>query len=123
MSAAERLLLLISGLAGALGVTFSAMAAHGDYADTLKTCSEILLAHAPALLAAVALMSNKQAPRRMVFFGGFLIFVGLCLFCGDLVRRTFVDLRLFPMAAPAGGVSMIAGWIFIAIAALLPRIR
>lgn len=123
MSAAERILLLIAGFAGALGVAFSAMAAHGDYADTLKTCSEILLVHAPALLAAVALMNNKQAPKRLLFFGGFLIFIGLCLFCGDLARRTFTGLRLFPMAAPIGGMSMIGGWLLIAIAALVPRIR
>ncbi len=122
MTLAERIFLLMAGVSGALGVVFAAMSAHGNYADTLKTCSEILLVHAPALLAIAALLGGKT-PKHILFLGGFLIFIGLCLFCGDLARRTFMELRLFPMAAPIGGASMIIGWILIALAAFAPRMR
>lgn len=122
MSFAERIFLLMAGVSGALGVAFAAMAAHGDYADTLKTCSEILLVHAPALLAVTALLGGK-APKRILFLGGFLILIGLCLFCGDLAQRTFMGSRLFPMAAPIGGASMIIGWILVALVAFAPKLR
>ncbi len=122
MTLAERIFLLIAGASGALGVAFAAMAAHGNYADTLKICSEILLVHAPALLAVAALLGGKT-PKRVLFFAGFFIFIGLCLFCGDLALRTFVGSRLFPMAAPIGGGAMILGWTLVAISAFVPRLR
>jgi uncharacterized membrane protein YgdD (TMEM256/DUF423 family) len=43
--------------------------------------------------------------------------VGALLFAGDLAARHFLDTRLFPMAAPAGGMAMIAGWLLVAISA------
>ncbi|MDR0769999.1 MAG: DUF423 domain-containing protein [Burkholderiales bacterium] len=123
MSAAERFLLIFAGAAGAFGVAFSAMAAHGDYPGILKTCADTLLFHAPALLGVTALMRASNTPRRLLFLAGFLIVLGLTLFCGDLARRTFVGLRLFPMAAPVGGGTMIFGWVLLMLAALLPRRR
>ncbi len=121
MYATERFLLLFSGIAGATGVAFSAMAAHGDYPDMLKTCADILLMHAPALLGIAVLMRTTNTPRRLLFLAGFLLVLGLALFCGDLARRVFFGPRLFPMAAPVGGGTMILGWIFLMLAALMPR--
>ncbi|MCL2872025.1 MAG: DUF423 domain-containing protein [Betaproteobacteria bacterium] len=121
MSVAERFLLLFAGLAGAAGVAFSALAAHGNYPDLLKTCADILLVHAPALIGVTALMRVANSPRRLLFLAGFLLVVGLALFCGDLACRVFEDMRLFPMAAPIGGGAMILGWVFLALAALMPR--
>jgi uncharacterized protein (TIGR03382 family) len=123
MSVAERLLLIIAGVAGAAGVAFSAMAAHGNYSDMLKTCADILLVHAPALLGVTALMRVTNTPRRLLFLAGFLMLLGLTFFCGDLARRVFFGLRLFPMAAPIGGSTMILGWALLALAALMPRRR
>ncbi|MCL2309003.1 MAG: DUF423 domain-containing protein [Proteobacteria bacterium] len=121
MSVAERFLLIFAGIAGAAGVAFSAMAAHGDYPDLLKTCANVLLFHAPALLGVTALMRAANTPRRLLFLAGFLLVLGLAFFCGDLIRRIFLGLRLFPMAAPVGGGAMIFGWGLLALAALTPR--
>jgi uncharacterized protein (TIGR03382 family) len=123
MSTVERLLLIFAGVAGATGVAFSALAAHGDYPDILKTCADILLVHAPALLGVTALMRVTNTPRRLLFLAGFLIALGLTLFCGDLARRVFFGLRLFSMAAPVGGGTMIFGWALLVLAALMPRRR
>ncbi|MDR2173569.1 MAG: DUF423 domain-containing protein [Burkholderiales bacterium] len=121
MSIAERFLLIFSGIAGATGIAFSAMAAHGNYPDMLKTCADILLVHAPVLLGITALIRVANTPRRLLLLAGFLLVLGIAFFCGDLARRTFLDLRLFPMAAPVGGSVMILGWAFLVLAALMPR--
>ncbi|MDR2016010.1 MAG: DUF423 domain-containing protein [Burkholderiales bacterium] len=121
MSIAERILLIFAGVAGAAGVALSAMAAHGDYSYMLKTCADILLVHAPALLGVTALMRAGNTPRRFLFLAGLLVVLGLTLFCGDLARRALFGLRLFPMAAPIGGGTMIFGWAFLVLAALMSR--
>ena len=45
--------------------------------------------------------------------------LGLVLFCGDLVRRAMTGSGLFPMAAPTGGFALMAGWLLVAVAALV----
>ncbi|MBE0692150.1 MAG: DUF423 domain-containing protein, partial [Aquamicrobium sp.] len=42
-------------------------------------------------------------------------------FAGDLVLRDVAGQRLFPMAAPTGGTLTIAGWLAVAVSALLQR--
>jgi uncharacterized membrane protein YgdD (TMEM256/DUF423 family) len=43
------------------------------------------------------------------------------VFCGDLVLRGLDQGKLFPMAAPAGGLAMIGGWAAFALAALFRK--
>jgi uncharacterized membrane protein YgdD (TMEM256/DUF423 family) len=43
---------------------------------------------------------------------------GAALFSGDIAMRAFAGHRLFVMAAPAGGVVLIAAWLAIAAAAV-----
>jgi uncharacterized membrane protein YgdD (TMEM256/DUF423 family) len=50
---------------------------------------------------------------------GFII--GGALFAGDVTARAWLGTRLFPMAAPTGGVILIAGWLVLALAALSAR--
>ena len=44
------------------------------------------------------------------------------LFCGDLSRRAFSGVALFPRAAPTGGILLMLGWLLVGISALL-RLR
>ncbi|MCB1418485.1 MAG: DUF423 domain-containing protein [Notoacmeibacter sp.] len=114
----SRIALFVAGLAGASGVAFAAYAAHAG-GDNLKTASQMLLFHAPALLALSALASSAL---RKLSIG--VMAVGLVLFCGDLVMREMSGSRLFPMAAPIGGSSLILAWVLIALSSLLqPRLR
>lgn len=99
-------LVLIAGLFGAAGVALSAVAAHAG--GNLGSAATMLLVHAPALLAV-----GLTAAPRLARFGGIVLAVGVLLFAGDLAARHFLGTRLFPMAAPAGGITMIAGWLFI----------
>jgi uncharacterized membrane protein YgdD (TMEM256/DUF423 family) len=108
----------VAALAGAAGVILAAAAAHGAPRPLLNIAAGFLLIHAVAVLALAGLA--LAAPRRggWFLFAAALLLGGGFLFCGDLSVRAFSDGRLFPMAAPAGGVLLILGWAVAAIAAL-----
>jgi uncharacterized membrane protein YgdD (TMEM256/DUF423 family) len=44
--------------------------------------------------------------------------VGAALFSGDVALRAFAGHRLFAMAAPTGGIILIAAWLALAAAAI-----
>ena len=90
------LIVFFAGLAGAAGVALGAAAAHRVDDPGLATAAQMLVLHAAAVL----------------LIGGAL------LFAGDIALRGFTGNRLFPMAAPIGGSTMIGGWVVLAIAAL-----
>lgn len=123
MNAIDRSLLALAGLAGLLGVAGSAAAAHSSGGETLKTASTFLLFHAPLVVGLIALASRdgRQAVCARVAAGAILI--GLILFSGDLALRATAGLPLFPMAAPSGGVMLMAGWLLVMVTALIPRGR
>jgi uncharacterized membrane protein YgdD (TMEM256/DUF423 family) len=107
-----RVLIAVAGIFGAAGVGLSAVAAHRADLTGLGTAANMLLLHAPAFLALGLAPGNR--PRMIA---SFVLMAGLMLFNGDLLTRAFFDHRLFPMAAPSGGMLMIAGWLGIAISA------
>lgn len=114
-------LIVFAGLYGALGVAFAAIAAHGGAATTLGSASQMLLFHAPALLA-IGLYG--RATGQLSFSlqaGGLALLLGAGLFAADLASRHYRGQALFPMAAPSGGTLMIFGWAVIVIAGVLLR--
>lgn len=114
--ATQKLFILAGGLAGAAGVALSAAAAHTG-GGNVGTAASFLLAHAPAFLA-IGLLGRG----RLLAGGGAVLLAGLLVFAGDLLMRHYVGYRLFPMAAPLGGVALIGGWLLIAASALtMPR--
>lgn len=111
----NRFLIAAAGAAGALGITVSAIAAHGG-SPNAATAANFLLAHAPALLA-IGLIPYNNVMR----WSAVILILGLVLFVGDLSSRDFFDDRLFAMAAPAGGLLLIVGWLGVIAAAFFPR--
>ena len=107
----QRIFILAGGVLGAAGVALSAVAAHAG-GGNVGTAATFLLAHAPALLA-IGLLGHG----RVLAAGGGVLLLGLLVFCGDLLMRHYVGERLFPMAAPTGGTTMIAGWLIVAASA------
>jgi uncharacterized membrane protein YgdD (TMEM256/DUF423 family) len=107
----SRPFLLAAGLLGASGVALSAAAAHQGIAN-VATAASFLLMHAPAYLALSLLAGSKVRS-----LGSWALLLGLLIFSGDLLARTYLGTRLFPMAAPSGGVLMIGGWLLIAASA------
>ncbi|KQP42550.1 hypothetical protein ASF49_01480 [Methylobacterium sp. Leaf104] len=123
MSGLDRVLLALGALAGLLGVAASAAAAHVSGADSLKTAAQFLLFHAPAILALVALAATGTTHRPMTRLAAGALVVGLALFSGDLALRALHGTPLFPMAAPAGGFALMAGWLLAALSAVIPGRR
>ena len=117
----SQLFIVVAGLFGALGVAFAAVAAHGAAAATLGSASQMLLFHAPALLALGLYGRATGNPGLTLQAGGMVIVLGCALFAGDLAMRHYRDHSLFPMAAPSGGTLMILGWAIILVAGVLLR--
>lgn len=102
-----------AGLIGAAGVALAAAASHAGGEALLRPASTICLAHAPALLA-LSVGDERIRLARPVALG---MLLGTALFAGDLAARQFLGRGLFPMAAPTGGLALIASWILLAAAA------
>lgn len=109
--------LLAAGLMGVAGVATAAAASHGSDPRLMAGASAMCLAHAPALVALYAAWPSMRAAS----LAALLLALGTALFAGDLVFRHFSGYGLFPMSAPTGGMTMMAGWLAVALGAFLPR--
>ena len=116
-----RILIGLAALMGADGVILAALSSHQDHATQLEAASSMLLFHAPAVLAVVALAERGLIDRRIAIAAGFGFVVSAELFAGDLTLRQFAGHRLFPFAAPTGGTLLILSWLLLLVAAAWPR--
>ncbi|MBM6578699.1 DUF423 domain-containing protein [Microvirga sp. BT689] len=120
MSLGLRVLIVLASLSGLLGVGLSAAAAHVT-GGNLTTAAQFLLFHAPALLALVGLIAAGAVNPMLAQVAGYVLVLGLVLFCGDLSRRVFSGVALFPRAAPAGGILLMAGWLLVGLSSVFTR--
>lgn len=111
------ILIAIVGLMGASGVMLAAAGAHAAPNAGLESAAYMLLFHAAAILGGAALAQQGLLWRPLAL--GVLVgwAVGAALFSGDVAMRAFVGHRLFAMAAPTGGVILIAAWLALVAAA------
>jgi uncharacterized membrane protein YgdD (TMEM256/DUF423 family) len=116
-----RILILLAGIMGADGVILAASAAHHPDATRLASASSMLLFHAVAVLATVALAERGLVNFRIGIAAAFGFVIASALFAGDLTLRQYAGHSLFPMAAPAGGTLLIVSWAVLAVAAAWPR--
>ena len=114
----SRLMTLFAGLLGAAGVALAAIAAHRVQDPSLATAAHLLVMQAAAVLGVVAVATRCTRPLAWTIAGALLL-AGAALFAGDITLRAFTGNRLFPMAAPTGGSTMIAGWLMVALASVL----
>ena len=121
MSRQFRILAILAAIMGADGVVLAAAAAHQPDASRLASASSMLLFHALAVLAAVALAERGVLHLRIAMVAAWGFVVAAALFAGDLTLRQYAGHSLFPMAAPTGGTLLIASWLVLAIAAAWPR--
>jgi uncharacterized membrane protein YgdD (TMEM256/DUF423 family) len=116
-----RILVILAAIMGADGVILAAAAAHQPDATRLASASSMLLFHALAVLAVVALTERGILHVRIGMAAAWGFVVAAALFAGDLALRQYAGHSLFPMAAPTGGTLLIVSWIVLAIAAAWPR--
>ena len=121
MSRVHRILVVLAAIMGADGVILAAVSAHQPDASRLASASSMLLFHATAILATVALTERVIVNRRLGITAGFGFVTAAALFAGDLTLRQYAGHGLFPMAAPTGGTLLIASWLVLAVAAAWPR--
>ena len=115
-------LLVLACLMGACGVALTAAAAHAAPGAGLDSAAYLLLFHAIAMLGAASLIGQLLwRPLGLVAMAGFA--AGGALFAGDIAMRAFAGHRLFPMAAPTGGMLLILGWLVLATAAVVAMAR
>jgi uncharacterized membrane protein YgdD (TMEM256/DUF423 family) len=119
----RRLLFAIAALAGLFGaarVGAAAAAAHLGGGQLLATAAIFLMIHSAAVFGLVALAERVPRQGAAVFaLASVLLLAGMVLFCGDFALRALADRPLLPMAAPSGGVLLIAGWVVGAFAAAM----
>jgi uncharacterized membrane protein YgdD (TMEM256/DUF423 family) len=116
-----RILIILAAIMGADGVILAAAAAHQNDAARLGAASSMLLFHATAVLATVALAERRLVQWRSGIAAAFGFVIAASLFAGDLALRQFAGHSLFPMAAPTGGTLLIVSWLVLAVAAAWPR--
>jgi uncharacterized membrane protein YgdD (TMEM256/DUF423 family) len=116
-----RILIVLAAVMGADGVMLAAASAHQPDATRLASASSMLLFHALAVLAAVALAERGVIHSRIGIAAAWGFVIASALFAGDLTMRQYAGHGLFPMAAPTGGTLLIVSWIALAVAAAWPK--
>ena len=116
-----RILIILAGIMGADGVILAAASAHQPDAARLASASSMLLFHALAVLAAVALTERGLIHPGLGIAAAWGFVIAAALFAGDLTLRQYAGHSLFPMAAPTGGTLLIVSWLVLAVSAAWPR--
>lgn len=120
----DRALIALGAVFGFLGTGAAAGAAHiTGPGSGLDTAAYFLLIHGTVLIGISLLVQVGLVHAGAGRLGGWLVFAGTALFTGELALRAIEGKTLFPMAAPTGGTILLAGWLAIAIAALIPGRR
>jgi uncharacterized membrane protein YgdD (TMEM256/DUF423 family) len=117
------IVLMLAALIGACGVILAAAAAHAAPGAGLEGAAYMLLFHAAALLGGAALVQQGLLWRPLAWLALAAWLIGAALFSGDVALRAFAGYRLFPMAAPSGGIILIVGWLALAAAAIGAALR
>src|ERR1700749_3626644 len=116
-----RILIILAAIMGADGVILAPASAHQPDATRLASASSMLLFHALAVLAAVALTERGLIHVRLGIVAAWGFVIAAALFAGDLTLRQYAGHSLFPMAAPTGGTLLIVSWVALAVAAAWAR--
>ena len=114
--------ILISGaIFMALGVLLGAFGAHAlktilspEMLAVYKTGVEYQFYHALGLLLIGVI--GFQIKSKYLNWSGLFITIGIILFSGSLYVLTLSGIKAIGAITPIGGLSFVAGWIFLAIA-------
>lgn len=125
-----RLFLFVGALLGGSGVMAGAFASHALRARlaatslaTFETAARYQLVHALALLAVGLLLylgeGLSDTAKTSLSWSGITLITGVILFSGSLYGLSLGAFRSLGWVTPLGGLSLILGWLGLAIAALL----
>ncbi len=118
-----KILIALAGLMGAAGMALAAAAAHTAPGAALDSAANMLLFHAVAVIAGVALVQQGVVWRPLALIVLAAWVIGASLFASDIAMRAFAGHRLFPFAAPTGGTILIAAWLTLTGTAICAGLR
>lgn len=107
-------LAFVAGAFGAAGVALAAAGAHLATTPVVTTAAYFLLFHASALTALSVAAALAPKPMGLCLSGSALA-IGTVLFSGDLALRGLAGWVVIRLAAPTGGMILIAGWFGVAV--------
>jgi len=117
--------LFVGAVNGFLAVAAGAFAAHGLESriearalEIFQTGAHYHLTHALALVAVACLARGAGAGRANI--AAWLFTIGIVLFSGSLYFMALAGSNALVLLTPLGGVSLLAGWVALALAALKP---
>ncbi len=112
----------VGAFLAALGIGLGAFGAHGlegrlsaESLNTFEVGVRYHLIHALSLIL-VGILADRWNSRATAV-AGFLLLAGIVLFSGGIYIWSLSGIRAFVHVVPVGGVSFLAGWIVLAIAA------
>ena len=118
--------IVVAALGGAVAVIAGAFSAHGldgvasaKAIGWLQTGSSYQALHALAMLAVVALSRTASIHGRLALAAQWFFLAGIILFPGALYGLALDGPRWLGAVAPLGGLAFIAGWLSLALAALI----
>jgi len=118
--------IVVGALAAGLGVAAGAFGAHGlkkvlspEQLQTFETAVRYQMYHAMAIILCGLLMGPYGS--KLIPAAGVAFLVGILIFSGGLYAWVLSEIRAFALIVPLGGLSWIAGWILLAIAAARSR--
>ena len=107
---------LISVIAGAAGTHALRDTLEASSLSTFETAARFQMYHALALLAVGILAMRWQT--RILTVSAALFTIGILLFSGSLYILALTGIGIFGAIAPIGGISLMAAWASLALAAL-----
>lgn len=115
-----KLMVMLAGLFGFLGVGFGAFGAHAlkarltpDLLAIYRTAVEYQFWHALALLAVGLLAMSRPGP--LLSASGWCFTFGILLFSGSLYALALSGVRLLGAITPIGGLLFLVGWVLLSV--------
>lgn len=125
----SRLMLAVAALLLALATALGAVASHALYgvltADALAsfaTAVDYQFFHSLGLLA-IAVHADRRPQARSLLVAALALLAGIVLFCGGLYASSLDGPDWIGSLAPVGGISLMAGWVVVALGAIWSFIK
>ncbi|MFJ7752749.1 DUF423 domain-containing protein [Peribacillus muralis] len=117
-----KLFIILGAINGFIAVALGAFGAHGlegkipdKYLETWQTAVQYQMFHAVGLLVIGLLAGKISSP--LINWSGWLMLIGIILFSGSLFVLSVTQIKMLGAITPLGGVSFLAAWVLMIIAA------
>ncbi|MGE7119240.1 DUF423 domain-containing protein [Peribacillus sp. NPDC046944] len=117
-----KLFIILGALNAFIAVALGAFGAHGlegkipdKYLATWNTAVDYQMFHAAGLLVIGLLAGKITSP--LINWSGWMMFIGIIIFSGSLFVLSITQIKVLGAITPIGGVSFLAAWILMIIAA------